>query len=179
MLRYIVCVFLSHHARQRARAKRGPMTSSGGHPVVTEPLAFPGSPPARGRQRAAMRPRPYSLRRRVRLSSLFLSRQRGNGAPGGARGLRDSFGRPLRSGHQVPDRKQGYKACFPGRAPHAAGLRGLPPGRCASGAPPQTSLRRLAKPECSGARCRRAAPPMPGLPGIGPSKLSAIKRHAR
>jgi hypothetical protein len=42
--------FYGCHARQRVRAKRGPMTGSGGHPVITDLSVFTGSPPARGRQ---------------------------------------------------------------------------------------------------------------------------------
>jgi hypothetical protein len=67
------------------------VTGSGGHPVITEPLAFTGSPPARGRQQnlanaplflffggaghacfpfsASAKPRGWSAARRVRLSS--------------------------------------------------------------------------------------------------------------
>jgi len=43
------------------------------------------------------------------------------------------FGQPLRSGRLARRiRKQDCESCPGARAPHAAGLRGLPPGRCAS-----------------------------------------------
>ncbi len=77
---------------------------------------------------------PVSERARVALSRIpHPLRRRGNGAPGGARALRyGALARPLRSGRVRADQAR-FARPVPRRArPAVAGLRGPPPGRCAS-----------------------------------------------
>ena len=94
-------------------------------------------------------------------ASLFPFPRKGNGAPGGARGLAKA---PLAGWwtRRAPTAEPGY----PGQP-----LRGRAPPLTEGAAPPGAPLVKLArslrKLDCD-AHCRRTAPPMPGLPGIGP-----------
>ncbi len=74
------------------------------------------------------RRRPCCLKARARLLPFFLSPKKGNGAPGGASGLRGRlWAGPLRSGRPRADfRKQVCEACSRARAPLAIGVLRLP-----------------------------------------------------
>jgi hypothetical protein len=105
--------------------------------------------------------------RGVRMVPFFRPSKRGNGAPGGARALR--YGALWRGGGPAarPRPIPGYPdQPLRGRAPP------LTEGAAPPGAPLGQALRGLRKLDRD-AHCRRTAPPMPGLPGIGPSRLSA------